>query len=326
MERIFVQIASYRDPELSWTLRDLFAKAAHPERVFVGICLQINPAVDLECEPMAPRPRQVRCVRYHALESRGACWARSQASGLWQGEEFVLQIDSHTRFVLQWDTKLLATLAACPSRKPVLSTYPAPYYPPDLREEHSFYLLLPMSMDEWGTLLLGSIRVPLAKAPSQPPLGALCGGCFLFGPAQILSDVPYDPYLYFIGEEIATSVRLWTHGWDIYHPNRNLLFHYWYRNYRRTHWSDSGKWTELDRRSRQRVNALLALEPCDDPAAVVELERYGLGGARSLAAYQAFSGIDFARKQIAPYPLWAGVYQREWQQSWVSHRRRQDLW
>lgn len=326
MERIFVHIASYRDPELPWTLHDLFAKAKYPERVSVGICLQVVPGVDQACEPFVTRPDQVRCVRCHALEGLGACWARSLAYQLWRGEEFTLQIDSHTRFVPEWDTRLIATLASCPSRKPVLSTYPAPYYPPDAREEGCFYLLTPRYMDEWGTLHIGSLRVPQTQSPPQPVLGALCGGCFLFGPAQILFDVPSDPHVYFIGDEISTSVRLWTHGWDIYHPNTNLLYHYWYRNYRRTHWSDVQIWTELDRRSRQRLNALLALEPCEDPAALIDLERYGLGGARSLEEYQAFSGIDFGRRQLAPYPCWAGIFQREWQQVSAAHRRQQDLW
>ena len=39
---IFVNIASFRDPELSPTLRDLFAKATYPERIAVGICLQVG--------------------------------------------------------------------------------------------------------------------------------------------------------------------------------------------------------------------------------------------------------------------------------------------
>eukprot|EP01102_Stenamoeba_stenopodia_P022765 TRINITY_DN9615_c0_g1_i1.p1 TRINITY_DN9615_c0_g1~~TRINITY_DN9615_c0_g1_i1.p1 ORF type:complete len:391 (-),score=43.52 TRINITY_DN9615_c0_g1_i1:44-1216(-) len=40
-ETIFVSIPSYRDPECKATLSDLFLKAAHPKRVFVGICYQL---------------------------------------------------------------------------------------------------------------------------------------------------------------------------------------------------------------------------------------------------------------------------------------------
>jgi hypothetical protein len=328
VERIFVQIASYRDPELPWTIHDLFEKADHPERVFVGVCLQVVPEVDQACEPMAARPEQVRCVRHPASESRGACWARSLTQQLWQGEEFTLQIDSHMRFVPGWDSRLLAMLASCPSETAVLSTYPVPYYPPDFREEGCVYLLVPACFDEWGVLTLGAVNVPLGRAPSQPVLGAFCGACFLFGPARIIADVPYDPSLYFIGEEISLSVRLWTHGWDIYHPNATLLYHYWHRDYRALHWNDVEGWTELDTRSRWRVRQQLGGNQSNDGVTIVvaDLEHYGLGSVRSLTEYQAFSGVDFARRQLDPYPCWAGVFQREWRQRLEQSRRRSDLW
>jgi [Skp1-protein]-hydroxyproline N-acetylglucosaminyltransferase len=46
---------------------------------------------------------------------------------LYDGEEFYLQIDSHSRFVPGWDERLVAMLARCGSPKAVLSTYPLPY-------------------------------------------------------------------------------------------------------------------------------------------------------------------------------------------------------
>jgi hypothetical protein len=45
---IFVSIACYRDPELQHTIRDLFARAQHPERIYVGICFQGNYDTDVE--------------------------------------------------------------------------------------------------------------------------------------------------------------------------------------------------------------------------------------------------------------------------------------
>jgi hypothetical protein len=42
LPRIFISIASYRDPETRWTVRDLFARATHPGRVYVGIAWQVS--------------------------------------------------------------------------------------------------------------------------------------------------------------------------------------------------------------------------------------------------------------------------------------------
>ena len=36
--RIFVQIASYRDPQLIPTIEDMLSKASHPENLVFGIC------------------------------------------------------------------------------------------------------------------------------------------------------------------------------------------------------------------------------------------------------------------------------------------------
>ena len=49
LPRIFVQIASYRDPDCQNTVKDLFEKAAHPERIFVGICWQFIKGEDDDC-------------------------------------------------------------------------------------------------------------------------------------------------------------------------------------------------------------------------------------------------------------------------------------
>ena len=43
-ERIFIQIAAYRDPELVPTLKDCIDKAKYPDRLRFGICWQHEPS------------------------------------------------------------------------------------------------------------------------------------------------------------------------------------------------------------------------------------------------------------------------------------------
>lgn len=45
-EHIFVSIAAYRDPETRWTIKDLFAKASQPHRVYVGVVWQVDRSAD----------------------------------------------------------------------------------------------------------------------------------------------------------------------------------------------------------------------------------------------------------------------------------------
>jgi hypothetical protein len=59
-DRIFVQIASYRDPECQWTLEDMFEKAANPDRIFAGVVWQFVPREDDHCFELSFPPEQVR--------------------------------------------------------------------------------------------------------------------------------------------------------------------------------------------------------------------------------------------------------------------------
>lgn len=47
----------------------------------------------------------------------------------------------------------------------------------------------------------------------------------LFTLGHAVMEVPYDPYLYFTGEEITLGARLWTSGWEIYCPNEVISYH-----------------------------------------------------------------------------------------------------
>jgi hypothetical protein len=47
--KIFVSVVAYRDPECPATIADLFAKAMHPGKLFVGLITQCDPEADDEC-------------------------------------------------------------------------------------------------------------------------------------------------------------------------------------------------------------------------------------------------------------------------------------
>ena len=297
--RIFVNIAAYRDTECQWTVKDLFEKARHPERLAIGLCWQFVPGDDDDCFLFRTRPEQIRLIELHAKDSRGVCWARHRTQGLWQGEEYTLQIDSHMRFVEHWDEKLLAMLASCPSEKSVLSSYPPTYVPPDQLGDEVVSRMFAQLFDELGVLKLHSYAKPAKDAAPLPQLNPFCAAGFLFGPATIIREVPYDPHLYFQGEEITLAARLWTHGWDIYAPNGVITYHdYTKRPARPRHWHDHEAWSRQNKLACARVRHLLGIENSEDPDVLIEIERYGLGKARSLAEYQSFSGVDFAKRTI----------------------------
>ena len=59
----------------------------------------------------------------------------------------------------------------------------------------------------------------------------LADGCFN-------DDVPFNPAVYFFGDEVLTSVRAFAAGYRLFHPHRVLGWHAYNRETRVTHWAD----------------------------------------------------------------------------------------
>ncbi|MBG0749148.1 MAG: hypothetical protein I4E98_21605, partial [Planktothrix agardhii KL2] len=120
--KIFLHLAAYRDSELIPTLKDALKKAHRPEKITFGIVWQFIPGED---ENITGKIQEFPCkmIEIDARQSLGVCWARSMGQRLLHDEDFILQLDSHHRFVEGWDSLLLKQLAQCPSPKPILSAY-----------------------------------------------------------------------------------------------------------------------------------------------------------------------------------------------------------
>ena len=52
---------------------------------------------------------------------------------------------------------------------------------------------------------------------------------FAFAKGDFVKEVPHDPDYYFHGEEVSIAVRAFTHGYDLLHPHKIFLWHYYTR-------------------------------------------------------------------------------------------------
>lgn len=189
---------------------------------------------------------------------------------------------------------MLDQLSLCPP-KSLLTTYPAPYEPPNnLIPHHVPTKLRGTKFDNNGILDIEGVDGIINQ--DKPVSGYLLAGGFILAPIEFCREVPYDPEIYFKGEEVSLAVRAWTHGWNIYHPSKILLYHYYTRSNESKHWSDSKTWPDLDKASINRVKTLLNMEHIHPH---VNLGMYGLGTKRTLSEYQSKYGIDFANKVIS---------------------------
>jgi hypothetical protein len=318
--RLFVSIAAYCDPLLGFTLHQAMAMARWPDALRFGVVEQHEPGRGLEMgEPWVAR--QARWLRLPAAAARGPCWARALAMQLFDGEAGFLQIDSHTAFEPGWDERLWHWHDWAAARNPrhLISTYPQPFLWIDGTPQ-----VQPVAAAGGGPVVLAQVlRGDAAFAAEHPVLGFEAqavasavplparhiGGGALFGPGRRLVDeLPYDPQLYFHGEEQAFATRAWTAGWDLWHVPDLPLAHLYGRidegsAARPVHWSpqhERGRPVDFGAReahSRQRLSALLGPEGA---APSRSRGRFGLGQARSLADFAAYSGIDYLGRQLAP--------------------------
>ncbi len=129
--------------------------------------------------------------------------------------------------------------------------------------------------------------------------------------------MPFDPHVYFLGEEPNLAVRLWTAGWDFFAPRSCAVWHhYGAGGPGRPHsWGEVARSQRLHARTLRRMEHLLGVRCCLDPRALVDLWRYGLGRARGLADYERFAGVSFRKRSIeefarrgafAPHPALTG--------------------
>lgn len=297
---IFVSVASYRDAECSKTIKSMYETAKWPDRVFVGICQQNKEGEKSEdCLSCFRRRKQMRVIEIPHSDAKGPAWARYHCSTLWRGEEYFLQIDSHTTFVENWDETLITMLnqASRQAPKPVLTAYP----PTEAQ------------MKTKGTPVMANGRfggddIPmfLAKwdpaerdAPKKAPSPFLAAG-FFFARGEFLYDVPFDPFLayVFMGEEVLLSARLFTHGYDMFTPNKKVCYHYYGRKGEPKVWNDSKKYNKCTKKGLARVKYLLGRTSAPGDAYAQHASIYGMGKVRSLGQFWKEGGIDWENKTV----------------------------
>ena len=235
---------------------------------------------------------------------------------LYDGEDWYLQLDSHHRFTQDWDEKLVEQAGLTGSAKPVLTTYAAAFTPG--AEADAAEQVTTMEFDrftEEGCFLPKPAVAAEARSPRYARGSSRRISCSR--PGSFVQDVPYDPELYFLGEEITLAVRAFTHGYDLFHPARHIVWHEYTRAGRAKHWDDhtheTGSlvaWYERDAASLAKVRRLLT-EPWEG--------RDGVGNVRGVADYEAYAGVSFRHRRVQDYtrlnreppnppadPYWAG--------------------
>ncbi|BET26874.1 UDP-N-acetylglucosamine (GlcNAc):hydroxyproline polypeptide GlcNAc-transferase [Limnobacter thiooxidans] len=303
---IFVSVAAFCEPHLQWTVEQLFSKAAYPERIFVGLVDQSDELNPVWLDKLSTR-KQINYVGLSPVDSKGVSWARSIAFSLYNDQDYLLQIDSHTLFDEAWDESLVGQLEHLKNShaKPLISTYP-PGFKFDsqgravadepAKSDEIFRIDRDPGSELTAQRAVLRFRVFKENSELDHLPGCHVAAGFMFTLGRFVMDVPYDPYLYFRGEEQSLSLRAHAKGYQVFHPKHRLipLYHLYQpvgQQHAGQHWRpdlEAKRQSEfgwLQQRSNERIQALYS--PGSD------LGVYGLDSPEHLESFCRLSKIDY---------------------------------
>lgn len=227
---IFISIASYWDTQLHETLESALNHAANPDRVHIGINLQDRQQSYQDLRDRA-YPNTTILFTPHAQSRSVVSARRAIIDELYTGEEYFLQIDSHTRFKDNWDNILINQIQSIPEDKVIISTYPNEFTYPDPTMD---YLKLPYNAPLIFEKFLHDDNRDNRFKPRN--LAALkdydvvdntrIAAGFLFTDTRWLQDVPLpENGIIFHGEEEYLTYLSYLKGWHIKVPSEAVIWH-----------------------------------------------------------------------------------------------------
>jgi UDP-N-acetylglucosamine (GlcNAc):hydroxyproline polypeptide GlcNAc-transferase len=304
---IFIQVASYRDPQLVPTIRDAIERASDASRLHFCVAWQ-HDEEERGDDVFAnlPGESKLSILDIPHTESLGACWARNKIQQRYEGEAYTLQLDSHHRFVTGWDDiciDMIEDLRNAGVEKPLLTAYLPSFDPdddPQARVNEAWFLSFDRFIPE-GAVFFSPVGIPNWADRSLPMRARFYSAHFAFTLGEFAQVVQHNPDFYFHGEEISLAARAFTHGYDLFHPHRIIAWHEYTRKGRTKHWDDHVDWGDSNVSSHGLNRKLFGMdEYAERPGVVAEAQagEYGFGLERTLEDYERYAGLCFRRRAV----------------------------
>ncbi len=303
MASIFVQIAAYRDFEISPTILDAIKKSSGNHQINFGVHICYLEDNEVDILPL----QNVKYATSKAPENIGLGIGRALAHQFYNGEDYYLQCDSHTRFIENWDEVILHSALNYQIdgiTKPLLTMYPANYWYPTTTAKYIKTDFIPQAP-------LGLTNISFHENPDQfrqtriplqtaMPIGdgnvmvkSVSGGSIF----TVGDFLPFNTDIAFYGEEIWLAARAYTHGFDMLIPKQQYMYHLYYDhtkpaeiNKRKILWKDfPAEFEALDVISKSLIYKTLTEGTTGEML---------LGTTRTIADYGVYAGLDFVNGEL----------------------------
>jgi glycosyltransferase involved in cell wall biosynthesis len=280
-------------------------KSSDPTKLVYSIALQHSQEDEWDQLFEFKGDPRFKVVDIDYKDSKGACWARNQLQQNYDGEEYTLQIDSHHRFVQDWDLELIGMYNQLKEKgheKPLLTGYVSSFDPendPAGRIQTPWKMNFDRFIPEGAVFFLPA-SIDNYKQLTEPIPARFYSAHFAFTTGDFVKEVPHDPEYYFHGEEISIAVRAYTWGYDLFHPHKTVIWHEYTRKGRTKQWDDDKSWGGKNANSHKRNRKLFEM---DGEVKDIDFGIYDFGKVRSLLDYEKYSGLSFKRRAVQKYTL-----------------------
>jgi hypothetical protein len=322
--KIFVQIASYRDPQLIPTIKNMLENAKRPKNLRIGVARQFHPDDKFDDLSEFENDSRFRILNIPHEEAEGVCWARNLVQQLYKDEEYTLQIDSHMRFAPNWDDemiKMVKQLQKKGYKKPLLTGYVSSYDPdndPQGRVQEPWQMAFDRFIPEGAVFFLPE-TIPGWRDMKEPVPARFYSAHYAFTLGQFTKEVQHNPEYYFHGEEISISARAYTCGYDLFHSHKVLIWHEYTRKGRTKQWDDDKKWVDRNNKSHLLNRKLFGMDGLEQEG---HDGPFGFGSERSLRDYEKYAGLLFEKRAVQQYTLDKNYppnpYNYETEEEWMA--------
>ena len=209
------------------------------------------------------------------------------------------------RFEKDWDDTLIKMVKQLQKKgfeKPLLTGYVSSFNPdndPAERIREPWRMVFDRFIPEGAVFFLPE-TIPGWEKLKEPVTARFYSAHFAFTLGKFSEEVQHDPEFYFHGEEISIAARAYTHGYDLFHPHKVVVWHEYTRKGRTKQWDDDKDWVTKNNVSHAKNRQLFAM---DGEEVTIDFGKYGFGTERTLRDYEIYSGLLFSRRAVQQYTL-----------------------
>jgi len=300
VKSIFINIAGYHDYELPKTINNLIHQSSGKYNLFFGVHSVFEDKDNIDM----PILDNVRYIASKAPANLGPGVGRYMAHTLYDNEDYYMVIDSHSRFIKNWDDILINDVIYYQSighKKPVLTCYPAAYEYDNLGNEifhpndvvgNIVFKKDDESINNFKNFLNVKNQVVSQTSKYQKSIS----GGFTF------TVYPYINLNKYIGfeEEFSVGAMLYTNGFDLLVPSVLPIYHYYsdpragvFEQYNRR-----GCWQYENNLSSLYKTLKISQDTIYNMFNSNIVDKYYLGKERSLKEYAEYAGLNFDTREI----------------------------